>query len=121
MALFHTVFLELLPHSPDPGHDLDELGLDRGLLTYSGANAFAPGTPIADPAFAARFFERFDYGSLVRFYLAHPARLMDRLHRGAPSALRLRPWRLGNYTAASGFAPHTMTTHFAWWAICGSD
>ena len=72
---------------------------------YSGINAYAPGTPIADPAFAARFFDRFDYGSLVRFYLAHPARLIDRLHRGAPAALRLRTWRLANYTAASGFAP----------------
>ena len=115
-ALFHTFFRELLAHSPDPGRDLDELGLDRGLSKYTGVNAFAPGTPITDPAFTARFFDRFDYGSLVRFYLAHPARLMDRLHRGAPAALRLRTWRLGNYTAASGFAPRTMTTHFAWWS-----
>ena len=96
MGLFHTFFMEMLPHSPDAGRDLDELGLDRGLLRYSGTNAYAPGTPLADPDFAARFFDRFDYGSLVRFYLAHPARLIDRLHRGAPvgpspAALAPRP------------------------------
>ena len=116
VGLFHTFFLEVLPHSPDAGRDLDELGLDRDLAKYSGTNAYAPGTPIADPDFAARFFDRFDYGSLVRFYLAHPARLLDRLHRGAPSALRLRPWRLGNYTADSGFPPNAMTAHFGWWS-----
>jgi hypothetical protein len=116
VGLFHTLFMEVLPHSPDAGRDLDELGLDRGLLRYSGTNAYAAGTPLADPDFAARFFDRFDYGSLVRFYLAHPARLVDRLHRGAPSALRLRPWRLANYTAASGHPPNTMTRHFDWWS-----
>ena len=116
VGLFHTVFMEVLPHSPDPARDLDDLGLDRGLLRYSGTNAYAPGAPLADPAFASRFFERFDYASLVRFYLGRPARLIDRLHRGAPSALRLRPWRLGNYTAASGFPPNTMTTRFALWS-----
>lgn len=116
VGLFHTFFMEILPHSPDAGRDLDELGLDRELLKYSGTNAYAPGAPLADPVFAARFFDRFDYGSLIRFYLARPARLIKRLHRGAPSAFRLRTWRLGNYTADSGFAPNAMTSRFGWWS-----
>jgi hypothetical protein len=52
----------------------------------------------------------------VRFYLARPARLLDRLRRGAPSAFRLRPWRLGNYERDSGFPPNAMTGSFAAWS-----
>jgi hypothetical protein len=115
-GLFDTVFLDVLTHSPDPAADLAELGLDPGLRVYVGTNAFQPGSPVSDPAFDARFFQRFDFGTLVRFYLRHPLRLADRLRRGAPAAFRLRTWRLGNYTKSSGFPPHTMTPHFALWS-----
>jgi hypothetical protein len=116
VGLFHSVFLDLLPHSPDPPRDLAEMGLDADLLAYEGMNAYQPGSPINEPAFRARFFDRFGYTDLVRFYLARPARLLDRLRRGAPSAFRLRPWRLGNYERDSGFPPNAMTRHFAVWS-----
>src|SRR4029434_1231469 len=92
-ALFRHVFADLLPNSPDPAADLVELGLDADLLRYNGTNAYQPGAPLGDPDFDARFFQRFDFASLVRFYMRHPARLADRLKRGAPSAFRQRPWR----------------------------
>lgn len=116
VGLFHSVFLELLPHSPDPARDLADLGLEPGLAAYSGMNAYQPNSPVFNPGFRARFFAKFGYGDLVRFYVARPARLLDRLRRGAPSAFRLRPWRLGNYERASGFPPNTMTGSFAAWS-----
>jgi hypothetical protein len=116
VGLFHSVFLELLPHSPDPARDLAEMGLEADLLAYARMSAYQPGSPINEPAFRVRFFDRFGYAALVRFYLAHPARLLDRLRRGAPSAFRLRPWRLGNYDRDAGFPPNAMTRHFAIWS-----
>ena len=116
VGLFHTVFMEILPHSPDPARDLAELHLDPDLITFSGKHAYLPDSPVRDPAFEKRFFDRFDYGSLVRFYLAHPVRLADRLRRGAPQAFRLRPWRLGNTTGDSGFPPNTMVRSFCLWS-----
>ena len=116
VGLFHTVFTDLLPNSPDPAADLAELGLDADLLRYKGTNAYQDGNPLGDPDFDARFFQRFDFASLLRFYVRHPVRLADRLKRGAPLAFRLRPWRLGNYTKDSGHPGNAMTTHFAMWS-----
>lgn len=116
VGLFHTVFTDLLPNSPDPAADLVELGLNADLLRYNGTNAYQPGAPMSDPDFDARFFQRFDFASLVRFYVRHPIRLADRLKRGAPLAFRLRPWRAGNYTKDSGYPRNTMTSHFALWS-----
>jgi hypothetical protein len=113
---FHNVFSEILPHSPDPGKDLDELRLDRDLIRYSGMNAYQKDSPFWEPAFQARFFDRFGYRDLVLFYLRHPPRLLDRLGRGAPEAFRLRPRYLGNFEPGTGLAPKTRATHFAVWS-----
>jgi hypothetical protein len=116
VGLFHNVFRELLPHSPDPAGDLKELGLDPDLREYSGMHAYMANAPIRDPGFQARFFSRFGYRKLLGFYLRHPGRLGDRLRRAAPGAFRLRPSYLGNYDRAAGFPPKTKTTHFALWS-----
>lgn len=114
--LFNTIFNELLPNSPDPGRDLEELGLDRDLLRYSRADVFKVNSPLGDPAFQARFFDRFGYRTLLRFYLSHPARLFDRLRRAARQAFRLRPPSLGNFEKGAGLPNTGLSKHFACWS-----
>jgi multidrug transporter EmrE-like cation transporter len=116
IGVYHTVFMELLPASPDPGRDLDELGLDRSLLRYSGVNAYQPEAPLADPGFRARFFDRCGYGKVLGFYLRHPARSWDRLERAGRAAFTLRPGRPGNFSREDGFPPETRATHFSAWS-----
>jgi multidrug transporter EmrE-like cation transporter len=116
IGLYHTVFMELLPASPDPGRDLDELGLDRGLLRYSGVNAYQPEAPLADAEFRGRFFDRCGYGNVLGFYLRRPARAWDRLERAGRAAFTLRAGRPGNYSRETGFPPQTPATHFSAWS-----
>lgn len=116
VGLFHSVFKDLLPQSPDPARDLAELGLDPSLLRYSGMHAYMPGAPLSEPLFQRQFFDRLGYGRLGLFYLRHPARFFDRIRRAAPAASRMRP-ALGNYEKKSGFPPRTVTTKFAWWSV----
>jgi hypothetical protein len=113
---FHNVFAEVLPHSPDPPKDPDELQLDRGLLAYSGMNAYEPRAPIWNPAFGKCFFDKFGYRALGLFSLHHPLRLLDRPRRGAPAAFELRPEYVGTYAKSAGVPPRTKTTHFAIWS-----
>src|SRR5262249_32256321 len=117
IGLYHTVFMELLPASPDPGRDLDELGLDRSLLRYSGVNAYQPEAPLADPGFRSRFFDRCGYRPVLGLYLRHPARLWDRLERAGRAAFTLRP---GNFTRESGFPPQARATRFSTWSTLRS-
>ncbi len=114
IGLFHTTFMELLPHSTDPARDMDDLGLDRDLLRYSGTSAYQPGAPLAVPEFREQFFAKVGFRKILSFYLSHPGRLFDRARRGASQAFLLRTPGVGNYEAPA--APGTMARHFASWS-----
>jgi len=114
VGMFHTMFMELLPKSPDPAADLDALGLDRSLLRYSGMNAYMPQAPIEDPAFRAAFYDRFRARDLVLFYLRRPGRMLDRMSRGAAQAFQLRTPGLGNFEPPA--PPRSMDRRFGTWS-----
>jgi hypothetical protein len=116
VGLYHSVFMELLRTSPDPAQDLAAMGLDVNLGRHVGVTAYAPDAPLAVPAFRAAFFERFGYADLVRFYLAHPQRLVERLRRAGRRAFALRPGNLGNFEQASGLPAGARSRRFDTWS-----
>jgi hypothetical protein len=117
VALYRTVFNELLTESPDPSADLAALGLDPGLANLAGRSAYGPESPLADPAFLAKFGREMSYGKVLRFYLRRPARLLSRLLRAAPGGVRLRPGSLGNFEkTAPGYSPNRRSGRFALWS-----
>ena len=116
VARYHTVFMDLLPNSPNPAADLRELGLDEDLLRYSGVHAYMPAAPLGDPGFEERFFARFGFRKLLVFYLAHPARLYDRVRRASHRAFRLRPATLGNFERISGQPARAQSSRHSLWS-----
>ncbi len=117
VALYRTVFNELLTESPDPAADLAALGLDPGFANLAGRSAYGPESPRADPAFLGQFSREMTYGKLLRFYLQRPARLLSRLRRAAPGGVRLRPGALGNFEkTAPGYSPNRRSGRFAFWS-----
>ncbi|HYX21844.1 MAG TPA: hypothetical protein VFA98_13440 [Thermoanaerobaculia bacterium] len=115
VARYHKVFMELLPNSPTPARDLQDLGLDPAWIDAVGKIAYRPG-PFWDPAFRAEFLARFGYMKLVGFYATHPARLGATLARGGQQALRLRHPRFGNFEHRAGVAPGAKATGFSLWS-----
>jgi hypothetical protein len=116
VARYHTVFMELLPHSPDPAADLVEMGLDPAWVKYSGVHAYLPTSPIGQPDFRKRFFDHFGYRKLLVFYAKHPLRFHDRLTRAGRRAFLLRPPGLGNFAQATGKPPFAIARRFALWS-----
>jgi hypothetical protein len=116
VARYHTVFMELLPRSPDPAADLVELGLDPAWVKYSGIHAYLPTSPIGLPDFKKRFFDNFGYRKLLVFYAKHPPRFYDRMTRAGRRAFLLRPPGLGNFEQATGKAPFAVSRRFALWS-----
>ena len=114
-ALYQVLFYETLPHSPSPGADMTELGLDPAWIRYSGTDAFQPDTPLEDAAFRERFLASTGYGRIARFYLAHPGRLAERVRRASPKIWSLRP-SYGNLEASPRFPTRTLTARFAAWS-----
>jgi hypothetical protein len=102
-ALFDAVFFEILPHSPAPVSDLEELGLDPAELRYVGLHVFSPGAPTADLAWSERFTRRLPYWRLARFYAAHPLRTLGLLWWNLTEfAWQIQEPGMGNYTRDSG-------------------
>ena len=117
VALYRTVFNELLPESPDPPADLAALGLDPRLANLAGRSAYGPESPRADPAFVTEFGREMSYARVLQFYLLRPARLGARLLRAAPGGVRLRPGALGNFEkTAPGYFPNRRSGRFALWS-----
>lgn len=116
VGLYHTVFMELLPLSPNPARDLAELGLAPDLAMYSGVTAYAANAPLGDPAFRSQYFERLGYRDVLQFYVTHPERLVKRLWRSGRRAFELRPGNLANFDQRSGYPPMTLSRTFDTWS-----
>lgn len=113
--LYNHVFSDVLTHSPAPEADLANLGLDRGLVRWTGTDAFDD-TPIDEPAFKERFFGKVTHVALLKWYVTHPVRLADMLDRAAREGFSLRSEYLGNFERSASFTPGAKSGTFDTWS-----
>ena len=98
---YNAIFMAILPESPTPAADLQELGLDPKLVSFSGTGAWTPST--AFPSLYDRELVQNVTGATVaRFYLRHPTRIWRRAKALLPVAFSLRPEWCGNFEASAG-------------------
>jgi len=114
-TMYQSVFAELLAHSETPAADLAELGLDPGWIRYAGSNAYAPDSPLLDPAFRVRLLHEVGYRRILRFYLRHPSRLAERVERASRQAWNLRP-TFGNFEKSPEHPVPELATRFSAWS-----
>lgn len=109
---YNAVFIELLGSSDDPRADLQELGIDPGLVEYQGIAIYQSGNATRDPRFAG-FFEHVTNKRIAEFYARHPDRALSLARRGAVASMELVPRgispALGTRTMASGAEPYADT------------
>jgi len=116
LALYDTLFREILPHSPDPARDLVDLGLNPDLARHAGRSPYPPDSPFHDTAFRAAVFPAYGYGAMLRFYVRHPRRLASLLRRASASAFHLRAVGLGNFPQDSGRPARSQSDRFSAWS-----
>ena len=98
---YNAIFMAILPESPTPAADLQELGLDPKLVSFSGTGAWTPST--AFPQLYDRDLVHNVTGATVaRFYLRHPTRIWRRAKSLLPAAFSLRPEWCGNFESSAG-------------------
>lgn len=115
VAMYQVVFDEVLAHSSAPAADAAELALDPEWVKYAGSSAFAPDSPLLDPRFRARFLHQVGYRQVLRFYLRHPRRLLDRFERASAQAWSMRP-NFGNFEKSPERPVRTLATRFSLWS-----
>ena len=116
LSRYNMLFLDLLPASPDPRRDLEEIGLDPSLARYAGVSAWVPESPSQFPEVREFLEPRSGKTSPRTLYLRHPKRLAARIVEAAQSSYLLRPRDLGNFARESG-APARARAHGAWSAF----
>jgi hypothetical protein len=98
--------------------DLRSLGVDTRYAYLAGQYYWTPTSQQVDqtPAFVASYFSHATTGSVLRFYLTHPATLSRALQRTADVAAEMRPANLGNYTTDAGRSPTEQTDRLDLWS-----
>jgi hypothetical protein len=114
--MYNMVFMEMLPASPDASAELRAIGLDSSYAKYSGSGAYAPVTTFWDPGFQQRFDTHVNRFTIVRFYAARPAALLNYLRAMLPRGTSLRAEGVGNFEKSAGYAPFARSRAFAIWS-----
>ncbi|MEW6336776.1 MAG: hypothetical protein AB1625_05175 [Acidobacteriota bacterium] len=114
--VYNALFVELLPHSPDPAADLRALGLDPALLSLSGTLWMDRVETWTNPAFESAVFDRVGPARLALFYLRRPGRVAGAAVRTLPTAFVFRPEDLGNFSTEAGRPPGARTASFSVWS-----
>jgi hypothetical protein len=105
LTRYNQLFFEILPNSPDPGRDLEELGLDPSLARFARVTAWAPGSPARLPAVREFLEPRSGKTSPRMLYLRHPGRAVDALRRASRTSFDLQAPELGQFAKESGAPP----------------
>jgi hypothetical protein len=116
-ALFNLLFYRIGSEGPAAMPDLLKLGVRPDEARYLGSHSYTPGSPMADPEFAERFYERTGFMRVLGWYLHHPAKTLrmvsDRLLWETEI---MRPNNLGNYRIEAGHGPRELTHRFGLWS-----
>lgn len=113
---YGMVFSGILPESKDRAADLRALGLDPQLAVYSGSGAWTPNTVFPRLAEAGILEHRVTTFTILRFYLARPARIWRRLHGKLPEITFLRRNWYGNFEPSAGLPRAAQTQAFNIWS-----
>ncbi len=112
---YNAIFMAILPESPTPDADLQALGLDPRLSSFSGTGAWTPRTAFPD-LYNRELLHRVTGATVARFYLLHPARIWRRAKAVLPVAFSLRPEWCGNFEASAGRPEGAKTRRFTQWS-----
>jgi hypothetical protein len=114
-TMYQLVFTDLLVHSDTPAADAAELGLEPDWLRYRGTSPYEKDSPLLEPRFRQRLLHDVGYRRILRFYLAHPRRLFERLGRASRDTWSLRP-TFGNFEKSPLHPESALAKHFTLWS-----
>ena len=113
---YNSIFMAILPESRTPAADLETLGLDPRLASFSGTGAWTQRTAFPDLVSQGVLRDRVTGTSVARFYLTHPARIWRRAKSLLPIAFSLRPEWCGNFERSAGRPPGAKDESFSPWS-----
>lgn len=110
-------YVELLPHTRNPGAALAELGLDPRLRTFAGLSAYQPRTPLHSAALAVAYPHPLPTrAALLAYWGKHPDETVQLLWRGRMGLREWRPQYIANITTQPRFPKPTLVSGASAWS-----
>jgi hypothetical protein len=117
MTIYNSVFYGILKDSRDPKGDLAELGLKTELSALANTTRFEKNKyyDLDSDYFKGEFFSKVDNGKIIKYYLTHPKRLLEKMEVTANKSMQNDKIHLGNYERRSGYGFMTIVNSFNLW------
>ncbi len=113
---YQAVFFGILKESDDPAADLAELGVDEKYAVLANTHAYMDEEEypidIGSEEFERDFYDKVKKTDLVKFYLHHPVRFVEKLSLAIDNSAYIRPPGLGN----SAEVPMEFTDKWSGWS-----
>ncbi len=113
-TLYNSVFYGILKDSDTPKQDLIELGLNPEFAADSGKHAFLDSSEYTCLPTEENFYSQISNVTIIKFYIAHPARLFRAMENTAKDAFSNKI-NLGAFEEKYGFEPYTSSYRFTLW------
>ncbi|MFK0248522.1 hypothetical protein ACIQUM_27845 [Amycolatopsis azurea] len=102
--MYHVVFNGIVDGKHDTAGDLAALGLPPRYAQYVGTGWWSENPAWRDPEYA-RYRDQISRRNVARYYLGHPGRVVEMLHRSAQETLTARVPNLGSFGERAGQPP----------------
>lgn len=115
---YHAITLGILKDSPNPGKDLEELGIDRKFAILANTTCYDeyPLVIMDSKEMKNEFYAKYSFAKILLFYIKHPDRFIQKMEKAAEYAFSIRPHSLGNYEKVEGFLPGKQAEIFNLWS-----
>lgn len=115
VTMYHSVFYGILKNSPTPEQDLKDLHLPEEYAVLANTNSYLTeyDIDIHGEQFDRDFYQTVSKVDVLRFYLTHPVRFLQKLNITAENTAYIRPPYLSNYT--EGHERMTFCNRFSLW------
>lgn len=103
--MFNAIFTSILDTGQPNQEYLRDLGLPESFDKYVGIVFWAPNAAHSDPLYP-QYKHLISRNNVIKFYLKHPWRTVEILHRNATDQLIARPATQGSFEVDSGEPPY---------------
>ncbi len=102
--MYHVVFNGIVDGKHDTTADLAALGLPPEFAKYIGTGWWSANAAWRDPEYA-KYRDKISRRNVAQYYLDHPVRVVEMLHRSAQETLTARVPNLGSFGEHAGQPP----------------
>lgn len=120
---YQSLFFGVLKDSPTPEQDLKEMGISEKYLPLANTHGYQDHGEfdIYSDEFQKEVYDKSSFPQILKFYIVHPQRFLDKLILSAENSVEIRPSYLGNFEAGAGMERLSFTNRFSLWSHLRTD